>query len=100
VASEQGELWRGTGARPNLEGLAETTAAEVLLQCGAISGYLGASKKIAGVQDAAKDLIGEALRLFEAHGLQTRAAEAEYELGVCYWRLALSTRRAWSYRTR
>ena len=81
-----GELWRSAGARPNLEGLEETTAAEVLLQCGSLTGCLGASKPIAGAQDTAKDLISEALRIFEAHGLQARAAEAEYELGVCYWR--------------
>jgi tetratricopeptide (TPR) repeat protein len=81
-----GELWQGTGARPNLEGLEERTAAEVLLQCGSLTGCLGASKPITGAQDKAKDLISEALRLFEAHGLQTRVAEAEYELGVCYWR--------------
>jgi tetratricopeptide (TPR) repeat protein len=58
----------------------------VLLQCGSLTGCLGASKPIAGAQDKAKDLISEALRLFEVHSLQTRAAEAEYELGVCYWR--------------
>src|SRR2546421_5652507 len=81
-----GELWQGAGARPNLEGLEEATAAEVLLQCGSLTGCLGASKPIAGAQDKAKDLISEALRIFEAHGLQARAAEAEYELGVCYWR--------------
>lgn len=33
-----GELWRGTGARPNVEGLADRTAAEVLLQAGVLSG--------------------------------------------------------------
>jgi CheY-like chemotaxis protein len=81
-----GELWRGAGVRPKLEELKETTAAEVLLQCGSLTGCLGASKPIAGAQDSAKDLISEALRIFEAHGLQVRAAEAEYELGVCYWR--------------
>jgi CheY-like chemotaxis protein len=81
-----GELWRSAGARPNLEGLEETTAAEVPLVCGSLTGCLGASKPIAGAQDTAKDLISEALRIFEAHGLQARAAEAEYELGVCYWR--------------
>jgi CheY-like chemotaxis protein len=80
------ELWQGVGLRPNLEGLEEATAAEVLLQCGSLTGCLGASKPIAGAQDSAKDLISEALRIFEAHGLQARAAEAEYELGVCYWR--------------
>lgn len=72
--------------RPNLEGLEETTAAEVLLQCGSLTGCLGASKRLEGAQDAAKDLISEARRLFEAHGLTARVAEAEHELSVCYWR--------------
>lgn len=80
------DLWQGIGERPSLQGLAETTAAEVLLQCGALTGCLGASKQAEGAQDAAKDLIGEALRIFESHSLQARAAEAEYELAVCYWR--------------
>jgi tetratricopeptide (TPR) repeat protein len=41
---------------------------------------------VEGAQEAAKDLIGEALRTFEAHGLNARVAEAQYELGICYWR--------------
>lgn len=79
-------LWCGIGRRPNVEGLAEVTTAEVLLQCGALSSWLGSSKRAEGAQEAAKDLISEAQRLFEAHGLRTRIAEAEYELGICYWR--------------
>jgi tetratricopeptide (TPR) repeat protein len=81
-----GDLWQGTGERPNVHGLWETTAAEVLLQCGSLTGWLGTSKKVEGAQDKAKDLIGEARRLFEAHGLRERVGEAEYELGICYWR--------------
>ncbi|HZI19948.1 MAG TPA: tetratricopeptide repeat protein [Pyrinomonadaceae bacterium] len=81
-----GDLWQGVGERPNVAGLEETTAAEVLLQAGALSGWIGASKQTTGAQDAAKDLISEARRLFESHGLRTRVAEAEHELGVCYWR--------------
>jgi tetratricopeptide (TPR) repeat protein len=80
------DLWGGVGVRPNLEGLEETTAAEVLLQCGSLTGCLGASKRLEGAQDAAKDLISEARRLFDAHGLTARVAEAEHELSVCYWR--------------
>jgi tetratricopeptide (TPR) repeat protein len=81
-----GELWRGIGQRPHVEGLEDRTAAEVLLQCGALSGWLGTSKRVEGAQDAAKDLISEALRMFSAHGRQTKVSEAEYELGMCYWR--------------
>jgi tetratricopeptide (TPR) repeat protein len=81
-----GDLWRGVGVRPNVEGLEEKTAAEVLLQAGVLSGWLGASKQVEGAQDAAKDCISEARRLFEAQGLRAKVAEAEHELGVCYWR--------------
>lgn len=38
-----GELWRGIGQCPELEGLAELTAAEVLLRVGALSGWLASA---------------------------------------------------------
>jgi tetratricopeptide (TPR) repeat protein len=78
-----GELWRGTGERPNVEGLTEKTAAEVLLQAGVLSGWLG---KVKGAQDAAKDLISESASLFEKLGEPKRAAEARADLSICYWR--------------
>ena len=67
-----GDLWRGVGEHPNVAGLWETTAAEVLLQCGSLTGWLGTSKRVEGAQDKAKDVIGEARRLFEAHGLRAK----------------------------
>lgn len=81
-----GEFWCGVGVRPDLKGLQDTIAAEVLLQCGALSSSLGISKQTRRAQDAAKDLISEALRLFDTRGLYKRVAEAQCELGVCYWR--------------
>ncbi|HEX8146579.1 MAG TPA: hypothetical protein VF591_05325 [Pyrinomonadaceae bacterium] len=78
-----GELWRGVGERPNLEGFDERTAAEVLLQAGVLSGWLG---KVKGAQDAAKDLISESAALFEKLGEPKRAADARADLSVCYWR--------------
>jgi tetratricopeptide (TPR) repeat protein len=81
-----GDLWRGVGLRPVVAELEETTVAEVLLQCGSLSGWLRESRRVQSAQDAAKDLISEALRVFSLHGRQTRVAEAQYELGVCYWR--------------
>ena len=78
-----GELWRGEGARPNVEGLGESTAAEVLLQAGALSGWLG---KVKGAQEAAKDLISESAALFERLGESNRAAAARSDLALCYWR--------------
>jgi tetratricopeptide (TPR) repeat protein len=81
-----GEFWRGVGERPGLEGLAESTAAEVLLQVGALSGWLGASSQAVGSQEAAKDLISESAALFERLGEVNKAASARGDLAVCYWR--------------
>ena len=81
-----GELWRGVGERPNVGGLDEATAAEVLLQAGALSGWLGASRQVQGAQAAAKDLISESAALFERLGQTDRAALARGELAMCYWR--------------
>jgi tetratricopeptide (TPR) repeat protein len=81
-----GELWRGIGERPNVEGLDERTAAEVLLQVGAVSGWIGASEQSKGVQEAAKDLISESAAIFERLGEANRAAAARADLALCYWR--------------
>ena len=80
-----GELWRGIGERPDTEGLNERTAAEVLLQAGALSGWLGTTRQVAGAQDKAKDLINESAALFERIGETGRAAFARSDLGLCYW---------------
>jgi hypothetical protein len=63
-----GELWRGVGMRPGLEGLTERTAAEVLLRAGALSGWLGSVQQVEGALDAAKDLISESIARFQALG--------------------------------
>ncbi len=81
-----GELWQGVGEHPNVEGLDERTAAEVLLQVGVLSGWIGASQQAKGSQEAAKDLISESASLFESLGELNRAAAARADLALCYWR--------------
>ena len=78
-----GGLWRGVGERPNVEGLGDRAAAEVLLQAGVLSGWLG---RVKGAQDAAKDLISESAALFEKLGESNRAAAARADIALCYWR--------------
>jgi tetratricopeptide (TPR) repeat protein len=78
-----GELWRGPGVRPEVDGLSERVAAEVLLQAGALSGWLG---KLKGAQDAAKDLLSESVALFEQAGDSDSAASARADIALCYWR--------------
>lgn len=81
-----GNLWYGIGNRPELKGLSILTTAEVLLQCGVLSGWLGSVRNVSGAQENAKDLLSEALRIFESQGQQSKASEVQYEFGKCYWR--------------
>ncbi len=62
-------------------------AAEVLLQCGTLTGLLGGARTISGAQGKAQDLLSEAARKFKSQGRAAKAAEAQCELGACYWRL-------------
>ncbi|MGB8509566.1 MAG: hypothetical protein WCD76_14360 [Pyrinomonadaceae bacterium] len=81
-----GELWRGVGQRPTLEGLTERTAAEVMLRVGALSGWLASAAQDQEGQRTAKDLISESITRFETLGESARAAAAQSDLGYCYWR--------------
>lgn len=81
-----GELWRGVGERPSVEGLGARAAAEVLMYVGALTGWRGASQQVKDSQAAAKDLISESAGLFEALIETERAAAARSELALCYWR--------------
>jgi len=82
-----GDLWQGMGDRPELKGLNPLTAAEMLLQCGVLSGWLGSVRQIPEAQEKAKDLLSEALRRFQSQGHTAKVAEVYYELGKCYFRL-------------
>ncbi|HEY0545423.1 MAG TPA: helix-turn-helix domain-containing protein [Pyrinomonadaceae bacterium] len=81
------DLWQGVGIRPAVEKLKPLTAAEVLLQCGVLSGWLGSIQHLSGSQEKAKDLIFEALRRFKAQNQQSKVSEAQYEMSRCYFRL-------------
>jgi tetratricopeptide (TPR) repeat protein len=57
-----------------------------LLQCGTLTGWLGSAKQV-DVQETAKNLITQALEIFQSLNNQIKIAEAQYELGMCYWRV-------------
>ncbi|HEX7315779.1 MAG TPA: helix-turn-helix domain-containing protein [Pyrinomonadaceae bacterium] len=82
-----GELWPGVGEKPDVKGLPPVLAAEVILQCGVLTGWLGRLRSIEGAQEKAQDLITEAFRKFQSQGRHEKASGAQYELGVCYWQL-------------
>lgn len=91
-----GELWKGIGNHPEIEGLMPNEQAELLLRAGALSGWLGSSGQIPGSQAFAKDLISESIRAFEALADQEKVAEAQSDLALCYWREgAMDEARVW-----
>jgi tetratricopeptide (TPR) repeat protein len=80
-------IWNGViGSRPQIKGLHETVAADVLLTTGILTGWLGSRSEIKDADDYARDLITESITLFEALGDSRKVAEARAELGYCYWR--------------
>jgi tetratricopeptide (TPR) repeat protein len=87
AAEALGELWQGIGERPEVKKFRPVVAAEVLLQCGVLTGWLGSVRNVSGSQDRAKGLISEALRKFKSQGKTGKVSEAQYELGICYWRV-------------
>ncbi|MGB7921620.1 MAG: tetratricopeptide repeat protein [Pyrinomonadaceae bacterium] len=82
--AELGMLWYEPDEDSELV-LSQQAKAEILLQRGALTGWLGSAKQ-RDEQEEAKNLITQALEIFEASGNQIKIAETQYELGICYWR--------------
>ncbi|HEX8174699.1 MAG TPA: helix-turn-helix domain-containing protein [Pyrinomonadaceae bacterium] len=81
-----GEFWQRIGDPPNVKRLEASTAAEVLLRAGVLTGWIGSKNQITGAQEIAKNLISESLTIFESHRHLKKVAEAQTELACCYWR--------------
>lgn len=81
-----GSLWQGMGERPELKGLGEYAAAELLLRAGTLTGWLGAAKYVENAQEKAKNLISESMAIFESLQDVEKVVEAQADLGHCYWR--------------
>lgn len=56
------------------------------MRVGSLTGWIGSVKQIEGAQELAKNLITESIRRFESLGREKKVAEAQTELGYCYWR--------------
>jgi tetratricopeptide (TPR) repeat protein len=79
-------LWKGVGEHPETAALHPTGAAEVLLCAGILTGWIGSKNEIKEANDAARDLLTEAITYFESLGDVTKVAAARAELAYCYWR--------------
>jgi len=61
------DFWKRIGERPSLESLEQSTAAELLLRAGVLTGAIGSKHQLVDAQEKAKDLISESLTIFESH---------------------------------
>jgi tetratricopeptide (TPR) repeat protein len=81
------DYWPRIGEAPRLADLEETTAAELLLRAGVITGLLGAYRQIPDAQETAKDLLTQSHSIFESRQSGRKIAETLTELALCYWRI-------------
>jgi tetratricopeptide (TPR) repeat protein len=81
-----GELWQRIGERPKVEGLEQSTAAEVLLRAGVVTGWIGSTQQITDSQETAKNLLSQSISIFESLGYERKVLEAQTEIAYCYWR--------------
>jgi len=80
------DYWPRIGEAPKIADLEESTAAELLLRAGVLTGIIGAQRQIPDAQEIAKDLITQSQSIFESHQAIKKIAEARSELAYCYWR--------------
>jgi tetratricopeptide (TPR) repeat protein len=80
------DYWPRIGEAPKLAGLEPSTAAELLLRAGVLTGILGAYRQLPNAQETAKDLLTQSQSVFEASQAIKKIAEVRTELAYCYWR--------------
>jgi tetratricopeptide (TPR) repeat protein len=80
------DYWRRIGEDPKLDGLEPSTAAEILLRAGVLTGIIGAHRQIPDAQETAKDLLTHSHSIFESRQIVKKIAEVQTELALCYWR--------------
>ena len=84
--AELGDIWDDTTKFPDVEEYESRTAAEIILRCGALIGFLGHNKQIPNSQEKSKNLLTEARnRFLDIYNVE-KIAECENYLALAYWR--------------
>ncbi|HSK73704.1 MAG TPA: tetratricopeptide repeat protein, partial [Pyrinomonadaceae bacterium] len=84
--AELTEIWEDTTTFPNVEEFESRSAAEIILRCGSLIGFLGHSKQIPNAQEKSKNLLTEARhRFLDIYDIE-KIAECENYLALAYWR--------------
>lgn len=79
-------LWPDRTRLPLTNDLDDATKAELLLRAGSLAGWLGSADQANGSQEFAKNLITTSVEIFSGIGDTKKAAEAQGDLALCYWR--------------
>lgn len=84
--AEAKEIWEDISKSPKIEQFEPKIAAELMLRCGTLIGFLGHNKQIINSQTRSKDLLSEARQRFlELYNVE-KIAECENYLALAYWR--------------
>ena len=79
-------IWTDKTAFPNVDGLPPRVAADIILRCGVLIGYLGHNKQLPNSQERSKNLLAEAHRRFlDIYDIE-KIAECESYLALTYQR--------------
>lgn len=80
------DRWTRVGERPDLRGLDQRSAAELLLRVGSLTGWLGHQQVIEGSQEFARNLLTESMTLFLSLQESAKVAESLHLMAICYAR--------------
>lgn len=84
--AELRHIWEDTNAFPDVEDYAPRPAAEIILRCGALIGFIGHNKQIPDSQEKSKNLLTEARNRFLNIYDVEKIAECENYLALAYIR--------------
>jgi len=79
-------IWKDTNDFPDVDAFVPRAAAEIILRCGALIGFLGHNKQIPNSQEKSKNLLTEARNRFLDIYDAEKIAECENYLALAYWR--------------
>ncbi|HVE57238.1 MAG TPA: hypothetical protein VNB22_10450 [Pyrinomonadaceae bacterium] len=84
--AELRHIWKDTNDFPDIDAFVPRAAAEIILRCGALIGFLGQNKQIPNSQEKSKNLLTEARnRFLDIYDVE-KIAECENYLALAYLR--------------
>ncbi len=86
IFAEVESIWTDRTKLPDVENLEPHLAAEVILRCGSLIGFLGQYKQLPNAQEKSKNLLIEARnRFLDLYNVE-KIAECENYMALAYWR--------------